>query len=302
MYTVYRPAREEDLPAMRMVQGVALHDLAARSGFDPATMPPLDDQPTLPMRYLFRSAPEMSWVAIRNARVAGFSQGFVRGDLWFLSNLFVHPEAQRGGTGAALLQNCLQAGLRRGARIRAVCSSPDLPAQALYARAGMIPRFPLFAVEGPAQALRCLPAPRGRIVRPKVSGRWIGRLGSIDEYVWGRRRDADHRFAHREMKMACLAMMASSEKLAGYAYYCREQIGPLCARTPRLQLQLLRAAGGALAESCAAKIRIWVPGINAVVFLVLLEAGFQILFSNLFMASRAFGRFDRYIPSGGTLL
>src|SRR5690348_16629983 len=159
----YRPAREEDLPAMRLVQGLAVRDLAARQGLDPAAMP-LDDQPTAPMRYLLRSAPGLSWVAVRDGRVGGFSQGFARGDLWFLSNLFVDPQHQHGGTGATLLQKCLQAGLRRGAQVRAVASSPELAAQALYARAGMIPRFPLFALSGRVEALGKLPPPRAKTV------------------------------------------------------------------------------------------------------------------------------------------
>ncbi|HEY2104357.1 MAG TPA: GNAT family N-acetyltransferase [Candidatus Binataceae bacterium] len=301
MDTTYRPAQKDDLPAMRLVQGLALRDLAAREGLDPSTMP-LDDEPTPPMRYLLRTGPDMSWVAVRDGRVAGFSQGFVRGDLWFLSNLFVHPELQSGGVGAALLQKCIEAGMRRGARVRAVCSSPERAAQALYARNAMIPRFPLFALEGPAQALRGLPSPRGQIVLPKGSSTWIHELGALDEYGWGRRRDADHRFAHREMKLGCIAIRSGAQELAGYIYYCAGQMGPLCARTPRLQLELLRAAGDALGETGAAKLRVWVPGVNAIVLVALLEAGFRIAFSNLFMASQRFGRFDRYVPSGGTLL
>src|SRR5579864_8387180 len=115
----YRPARAEDLPAMRLVQGLALRDLAAREGRDTSSWT-LDDQPTPPMRYLLLRWPALSWVAIGDGQVIGFSQGFVHGDLWFLSNLFVHPDVQGGGIGAALLQKCLAAGLRRGARIRAV--------------------------------------------------------------------------------------------------------------------------------------------------------------------------------------
>jgi ribosomal protein S18 acetylase RimI-like enzyme len=300
MDMTYRVAREEDLPAMRLAQGLAVRDLAARLGQDPAVFP-LDDQPTPPMRYLLRSSPGMSWVAIRDSKVVGFSQGFVRGDLWFLSNLFVDPQAQHGGTGATLLQKCLQAGVRRGATVRAVSSSPELAAQALYARAGMIAHFPLFVLQGRVDALRTLPPPRVKTVQPSLSGQWIDALAALDEYAWGMRRDRDHRFAQRELKLGCAAI-GSAQNLAGYAYYCPEQIGPVAARTPRIQLNLLRAAGDALAEGGAKRVRLTVPGINATVLTALLEAGFRIMFSNLFMASRLIGRFDRYLPSGGTLL
>src|SRR5260370_29568443 len=151
--TTYRRARAEDLPAMRLVQGLALRDLAKREGRDNYGTT-LDDQPTPPMRYLLRRGPALSWVAIGDGQVIGFSQGFVHGDLWFLSNLFVHPDVQGGGIGAALLQRCLAAGLRPGARIRAGSSSPDSAAHALYARARTVPRFPPFALPGSAAALR----------------------------------------------------------------------------------------------------------------------------------------------------
>jgi len=49
----YRRARREDLPAMRLTQGLALRDLAAREGRDAPYMP-LDDQPTPLMKYLAR--------------------------------------------------------------------------------------------------------------------------------------------------------------------------------------------------------------------------------------------------------
>ncbi len=305
----YRLARAEDLPAMRLTQGVALHDLAARSGLNVSSMPPIDSQPTPLMHYLRQRQPGLTWVAIRDGQLIGFSQGLVHGDLWFLSNLFVHPNAQGGKIGAGLLDRCLQAGLRRGATIRAVSSSPDLSAQALYARAGMIPRFPLYALEGRAELLRKLSAPRAKVSAAKASATWIDMLGEIDEYVWGRRRDADHRFALAEMKVRCVAITPRAGELSGYAYYTDTQVGPVAARTPRLALQLVRAAGDALGQSAASgtpgqadKVRVTVPGINAAVLLALLEAGFRIDFSNLFMASRPFGRFDRYVPSGGTLL
>ena len=45
------------------------------------------------------------------------------GELWFLSDLFVLPEAHGKGVGGELLQRCLAGGLERGARIRSVLSS-----------------------------------------------------------------------------------------------------------------------------------------------------------------------------------
>lgn len=83
---------------MRLVQGLAMRDLAQREGHVCSTMA-LDDKLTAPLRYLLRWQPALWWLAEREGQLAGFSQGFVRAELWFLSNLFVHPQAQTGGVG-----------------------------------------------------------------------------------------------------------------------------------------------------------------------------------------------------------
>jgi hypothetical protein len=166
----------------------------------------------------------------------------------------------------------------------------------------MIPRFPFIIMQGSAAALRKLPRLRAKAVEVGTSRTWIGMLGELDEHVWGRRRDADHRFALREMKVNCFAMTNRATAPAGYVYYSPHQVGPLCARTAPIQLQLLRAAGDALAEPGPEQLRVTVPGINGTVLITLLTVGFRIDFVNQFMASRPFGRFDRYIASGGTLL
>src|SRR5260370_23873942 len=136
----------------------------------------------------------------------------------------------------------------------------------------MIPRFPLFALQGSAAALRKLPASRVKLAEVGGASKpWIRRLGDLDEYVWGRRRDADHQFAHREMKVKCLEIAAGSADPAGYVYYAAQQVGPLCARTRRLQLQLLRPPGDPLGAAGAA-LRGTVPGINPTVPVGVLRA------------------------------
>lgn len=287
---------------MRLIQSQALrHLVVTREGKDPAAVP-VTDEPSSEMRHLLHTDRELSWIAIEDDRPIGFSLGFVRGDLWFLSDLFVLPEAHGKGVGGALLQRCLDGGLRRGARIRAVASSGYPGAQALYIRAGMVPRFPLFGIKGAPRGLSDLPPDGDRIRRATSTKTWIRKLGELDASVWGRRRERDHRFWLDEPGLTCLAIVDASGQLLAYAYYASDRVGPLAARGMRLQLSLLHAIGDAMGDSGVETIELRLPGINAVLLRALFGLGFRIDHVGLFMASRPFGRFDRYVPSGGTLL
>ncbi|MGO9606864.1 MAG: GNAT family N-acetyltransferase [Candidatus Binataceae bacterium] len=303
----YRLAREDDLSALRLIQTKALqHLVVTGEGRDPSAMP-ITDEPSLSMRHLLHTDPKLAWVATRDGDLIGFSVGFVRGELWFLSDLFVLPEAHGQGVGGELLQRCLAGGEERGARIRAVESSSDRGAQALYIRAGMVPRFPLFNLKGASRNLRDLPPVRSQLARSISSQASIRQLGDLDEIVWGRRRDGEHRFWLGEFAMTRLAIADVSGGLLAYAYYephrnGARRIGPLAACNARLQLALLRAIGDAIGDGTEESVELQLPGINATALNALLGAGFRIDHVGLFMSSRTFGRFDRYLPSDGTLL
>ncbi len=308
----YRIAREDDLSAMRLVQSKSLYDLlVTRGGSDPSIVP-ITDEPSTEMRLVLQTDPKLAWIAIEDRRPIGFSVGFVRDELWFLADLFVLPEAQGKGVGAELLNRCLAGGLQRGARIRAVASSHDNSARVLYIRAGMAPRFPLITLQGPARGLIELPAATAKIRQVEPSKAWFRKLRDLDETIWGHRRDAEHRFWLDEYKFTCLAIVDGSRVL-GYAYYSSaasrppwdcvpRRIGPVAARSARVQLSLLRAIGDAFGSDADDRVEIGIPGINMSALTALLGVGFRIDHVGQFMSSRTFGRFDRYLPSGGTLL
>jgi GNAT superfamily N-acetyltransferase len=70
--------------------------------------------------------------------VIGYAGSIVRGPVAFLTDLFVHPAHQSGATGRALLA----AAMPEDGRMHCTTASTDPRAQALYARAGMVPRRP----------------------------------------------------------------------------------------------------------------------------------------------------------------
>lgn len=301
----YRLADEDDLSAMRLIQSRALYDLVVtRSGRDPSAMP-ITDVPSSEMRHLLHTDPTLAWIASDGPRPIGFSVGFVRQELWFLSDLFVLPEAYGRGIGGELLRRCIAAGVARGARIRAVASSHDSSAQKLYIGAGMVPRFPLYSLDGKAERLRRLSSGSVEAHEVGSSNIWLRRLGDLDEKVWGRRRDCDHHYWMRQTGSKCVAIIEHGT-VAAYAYFGTEgdsrRIGPMAASTQHRQLPLLRAIGEILGDSQNVVVDFRVPGINMIALSALLEVGMKIDHAGYYMASHAFGRFDRYLASGGTLL
>ena len=301
----YRLAGEDDLSAMRLIQSKALYDLAVtRSGREPAAVP-ITDEPSPEMRHLLQTDPKLAWLALHDGRPIGFCAGFVRFELWFLSDLFVLPEAYGKGIGGELLRRCIAGGVELGTRIRAVASSPDLSAQKLYIGAGMVPRFPLYSLGGEAHRLRKLTSAAVEVHKIDESKTWLLKLGDLDERVWGRRRDRDHGYWLGEAGLNCIGIMERGS-LAAYAYFAAEgesrRIGPVAASRPRQQLSLLRAIGEALGDTQNVGVEFRIPGINMIALSALLKVGMRIDHAGYYMASQAFGRFDRYLPSGGTLL
>ena len=301
----YRLAREDDLSTMRLIQSHALYDLVVtRSGRKPSAVP-IIDEPSAEMRHLLRTDPKLSWIASEGGRQVGFSVGFVRADLWFLSDLFVLPEAYGKGIGGELLRRCIAGGQARGVRIRAVASSHDAGAQKLYIEAGMVPRFPLFSLAGEARKLRELPAAPVEVSAIGSSKSWVRRLAELDKKVWGRERDRDHRYWLGEAGLDGIAILERGE-LAAYAYFAAEghsrRVGPMACSRSGQQLRLLRAIGDAIGTTQNVAVELRVPGINMIALTALLKIGMKIDHAGFYMASHPFGRFDRYLPSGGTLL
>jgi GNAT superfamily N-acetyltransferase len=80
----------------------------------------------------------------QRGEVIGFGGAVVRSGRWFLADLFVHPTHHSDGVGSALLERLLL----RASDARATMASSDLAAQALYMRAGMVPRWPAYTLLG----------------------------------------------------------------------------------------------------------------------------------------------------------
>jgi GNAT superfamily N-acetyltransferase len=114
MDITYRLARFEDLEEAERVIQEAGNELRGRYGRPPWPAPPSIAFP----KFYLADDPAGLWVAEHGATIVGFGFGFswMTGKFWFLSQLFVRPEAQGKGVGQALLSKTLMHAERNGAR------------------------------------------------------------------------------------------------------------------------------------------------------------------------------------------
>lgn len=157
-----RPVHDDDLPAVAAI--AAAND--ETDGADPGYVAHLRRHG----RFL---------VAVSGGEVAGYCATRRIGAATMLCDLFVAPDRQGQGVGGRLLAAALA-----GAGPRFTFASTDPRAMPLYVRHGMVPRWPLLYLSGPAPA--AVPArARARTVPASAAGAAERRLRGVD-------RDADY--------------------------------------------------------------------------------------------------------------
>jgi ribosomal protein S18 acetylase RimI-like enzyme len=127
-----RTATFDDLPAIHAVW-------YATETVGEASPPPLGE-PHSWLRHVLRTGKLL--VAERDGAILGFAGIIERGDLIYLTDLFVAPETQSRGVGGALLDAILPC----DGRTLATIASSDPRALALYMRAGMTPEWPDYQI------------------------------------------------------------------------------------------------------------------------------------------------------------
>ncbi|MFB9249985.1 GNAT family N-acetyltransferase [Sphaerisporangium melleum] len=220
-----------------------------------------------------------------DGRVVGFGGTLRRGKLTHLGDLFVLPEHQSSGVGRMILAELFP---QDGAR--SAFASDDERAIGLYVRHGMIPRCPLFDVEGPPRALAGLRRPRAdgdptlAVAGPDVAGAMDARVSGGD------RTDC----------LTWYAGLPGVTVLAGRSGYAFTRVmdeevlvGPVGGDTPDDCVNVALQAIAAHPDAELAQVS--VPGTHPLLP-VLLGAGWRIEDMDTLMVSDDMIRLDRYLP------
>jgi len=215
-------------------------------------------------RHVSEGNSERAWLAEEHGQVVGFGMAIEREALTFLAFLFVRPDAQAAGLGAALYERCMPATGYRGTCIWSV----QPISAALYARNGLVPRVPMYTlISRPSHAL---PPPRDGLLLTPIDQ---AEIDELDREIVGFARSVDHE-AWQRWERRPFALRNGSQ-LVGYGYaQPAGRLGPAVVRNSEDLLPLV----GALMEQIE-PVEEWmvhVPGVAAVPFAVLLRAGMRL--------------------------
>ena len=291
--TIFRPAYEAELPLV----------------FEVFYQNELLDNPDLPLPrdippYLSHVLQTGTlYVAEEDGKILAFAGAITRGNISFLTDLFVLPSSQSGKLGKTLLQTVLP----EDNLIHCTLSSSDPRALALYIRAGMRPQWPHFALrlEKPTHAWSL--DPDMEIIEADSSDRELLRW---DARVCGRPRPEDLQFWVREERAVPLWFRRQGQTVGyGYVRFGAEthpnsqscKLGPIGVGAPEDATACVLAAVH-WAMQRAVEVHIDVPGPHPCLT-ALLELGFHIISFDTFVSSAVTPFFDArcYIASGGDL-
>jgi hypothetical protein len=272
----------------------AIEDLDVKRGQTPQARnaAPLE----MHFRHLLSTDPRSCYVAQDHGRVVAFGVVMRRGQVAFLSFLFVEPRWQGRHAGRKVFDACV-GGAGEGVSHVATCAEANQPVSTgLYAKLGLAPRTPIYLLRGnlPEAALPALP--EWIEVRPID----ISEVAGFDRVLMGYERAADHAFWARDRQGA--AFHAGDGGLLGYGYaHASGRLGPVAAAKPTL----LPGFIGYLVR----RVRVLegrqlvVPGPAIEALRPLLAAGMRIdATPAVFCSAGGSPAFDRYLPMSFALL
>jgi GNAT superfamily N-acetyltransferase len=241
-------------------------------------------------------------VAEQEGRLLGFAGLITRGEVSFLTDLFVRPSMQSSSIGKMLLHQILPT-----EGVRWTCGSSDPRALSLYVRAGMRPQWPQFWLRAIDLEPERLPEDSLTIVEATPGD---PELLAWDAEIGGRYRPEDHAFSVRDQQAVALWFLRQGERV-GYGYVRLAAgtirypgavtVGPVgTRRADDAAASVLAATRWACQR--ARVLHITVPGPHPSLA-PLLEAGCRIIDLDTFLASSPTPYLDprRYLSSGGDM-
>jgi GNAT superfamily N-acetyltransferase len=298
--TIIRPAREDDLSATDALVVASINDLTERHGFGLIARP----SPPNFQHFSLDDEPAGLWVAERNGQLAGFSFSWTCESFWFLAQLFVDPQMQAAGLGAALIGKALAHADDRNAQTRALITFAfNRASQGLYIRHGLYPVCPIYmwsirrdAWSGGARRnhLRIEPLDQSPLT--------LAQLVRIDLATLGVSRAKHHGYMLSQGGLSGVSLWNEGE-CVGYAYAGPEgHVGPLAVADPQWLPDAFEAALDWAADFGSEQVSAFIPGSIPAALDVALHKGMRIVLPMLLMGSGRLAAWDRYLPRNPGLM
>ncbi|MFC1922606.1 GNAT family N-acetyltransferase [Chloroflexota bacterium] len=228
------------------------------------------------------------WLAEREGIAIGYARSIVRDGVRQLTELFVLPGEQAGGIGRTLMAQAFPP--IQDAKHSSIIASPDIPAQALYLKSGVYPRFPVYYFgRSPEQ----VSFSSDLTIEPfQASPSDLATLAEIDKTVLGFTRHIDHKWFLSERQGY---LYSRNDQPVGYGYLGLRN-GPF-ALLDKADFPAVLAHAESQAHIQGRKeFGLEVPTINQVAVDYLLGRGFRMdAFMAVMMNDKPFARFKNYI-------
>jgi GNAT superfamily N-acetyltransferase len=306
----YRPARPDELGACAEVWRHGINDYIRR--LNQPDVPPdtaslvrlyAHLQATDPERFVVATTPEPD--ADGGERIVAFASALMRERLWFLSMLFVLPEAQNAGVGRALLDQV--APDDGSVDFRATATDTAQPiSNALYASIGIVPRVPLLNLIGTPTGVEpfgALPSGVTPVAFEDMAGAPGGdghtilaeTVNALDRELLGVAHPMDHRYIRGENRRGWL-YRGPDDAVLGYGYASEAgRVGPVAVRDEALLGPVLGHLTSVVIPRGA--FAMWLPGTADRAIVPALRAGFRLdQFPLLLCWDRPFAELSRYLP------
>jgi GNAT superfamily N-acetyltransferase len=285
----YRRLRREEVPSAADVFLISVAELARQHGL-PAPVSYTRASVVPAYEHLLETG--IFEVAELDGKIVGIAAAVVRDALWFLAMFWVLPEYKLRGIGRPLLERVQRLGDEQGASVRCVWSSIDFAAVASYLKLGMLPGGPIFTFAGP------LPNPPAAPPNTRLRELDSRHASAIDRVVRGSARELDHAFWRARGLPAY--QLEVEQRVAGYFYVKEGAIGP-AAWLEAADGEALLSHAFSRASEQASDVKLIALGSNQTAIRRATEAGLRLVSASHFLSSAAFGKLDRYLPSGPAL-
>lgn len=289
----YRPGTVADSYAVFCVFEESLADLLRRHGHeeptswaDPEKLAQMWQKRRPLYEHLARTAVHF-WVAEQEGAIVAFARAIERDGTLELTEFFAVPGVQSGGVGRELLARAFPAG---DYRQRIIIATTDMRAQSRYLKAGVLPRFPIYAFW---RRPELLPLDEELASEPMVASPELWQtLAQIDTAVLGHSRTADHQWLLTDRHGL---LYRRRGQVVGYGYM-GPSYGPVALREPADFPAVLALAETMAAADGREHIVFETPMCNETAVNYFLSRGYQIeSFFALFMSSHPPEKLHHYL-------
>jgi ribosomal protein S18 acetylase RimI-like enzyme len=293
--TYRHPTQDELLSACRMM-AASYTDLQARSGRKTPERPKIKKTPSA-IVHMHKTDYRGCWTAYSGRRMVGYGQSLMRGKQWYLANLFVAPHVQNRGVGRGLMKRCVNYGKGKADSF-SLCTFPyNEAAIGLYASFGMMPLLNFFEM---IRNINNKPRVRrtGLRIENGNSQKSILRINRLEKKIRGYSRLIDLRFFATEPEIRNILDFYDGSRWVGYSFIHQNTlIGPAGAIAPKYLPDIVTESYRQCVSSASKKVIINIGAANRQIYGHLKSLGFIIEFMPVFLSTKKYGDFLRYIPA-----